>query len=151
MSKHIRLVFPDEDTFTIAELLETQAPETCRIIWEHLALEGELWHGQWSGPETYLQIDPSIRIPRENQTFHVVAGDVGYYALEGGRVLGWPDDMAEVAFFYDRGARPSMMDGPVPMNIFARMVEDLEGFAEMCRRIRREGVKRFRVERVLQK
>lgn len=148
MSKRICLFFPDGDTFAVAELLETQAPETCRIIWASLPFEGELWHGQWSGPETYLQIDPSIRIQPENQTFHVVAGDVGYYAFEGGRVIGWPDDVAELTFFYDRGARPSMIDGPVPVNIFARIVENLEGFAERCRRIRREGVKRFCVERV---
>lgn len=148
MGKYIRLLFPDEGLTAVAELLETEGPETCRMIWDRLPFEGELQHGQWSGPETYLLINPSIRIGPENQTFHTLPGEVGYYALEGGRILGWPDDMAEVTFFYDRGARPSMMDGPVPVNLFARITENLEGFAAMCRRIRRDGVKRLRVERV---
>ena len=43
--------------------------------------EGELHHGIWSGPETYLMIDPSIRIAPENQTFHTEAGDIGYYEM----------------------------------------------------------------------
>ena len=147
MGRRIRLLFPDEGVTAEAELLEREAPETCRVVWDNLPFEGELLHGQWSGPETYLPIDPSIRIGPENQTFRTVPGDVGYYALEGGRMVGSPDDLAEVAFFYDRGARPSMIDGPVPVNLFARIKENLEGFAEVCRRIRREGVKPFRVER----
>ena len=148
MPKRIRLIFPDERITATAELLEANAPETCRAIWARLPFEGTLEHGQWSGPETYLPIDPAIRIPPEHQSFHTIPGDIGYYALEGGRMVGWPDDMAELAFFYDRGARPSMIDGPVPVNLFARIVENLEGFADASLRTRREGVKHFRVERV---
>lgn len=145
-AKQMRLVFVDDEVAARADLLEAEAPTTCRELWKRLPFEGELIHGQWSGPETYLLIDPSIRIPPENQTFRVVPGDVGYYAVEGGRMYGWPDDTAELAFFYDRGARPSMIDGPVPVNLFARITENLEGFAAACRSIRREGVKRFRVK-----
>jgi hypothetical protein len=147
MSLHLRLRFPEDGVVAVATLLEDAAPETCRAIWERLPFQGELWHAMWSGPETYLHIDPGIRIGPENQTFHTLPGDVGYYCLEGGRLMDWREDMAELAFFYDRGARPSMMDGPVPMNIFGRIVDNLTGFAQMCRRIHREGVKPFRVER----
>jgi Protein of unknown function (DUF3830) len=147
MPKRMRLVFPHDGVSALAELLEQQAPRTCEVIWAHLPLAGQLEHGQWSGPETYLPIDPRIRIPAEHQTFHTIPGDIGFYALEGGRLVGWPDDMSELAFFYDRGARPSMIDGPVPVNLFARIVEGLTEFADLSRRIRREGVKPFGVER----
>ncbi len=147
MPKQIRLVFPDEDVSALADLLEGAAPETCRVIFENLPFESELYYAQWSGPETYLLIDPSIQVAPENQTFHTIPGDIGYYRLDGGRLIDWPDDMAEIAFFYGRGARPSMIDGPVPVNMFARIVENLAGFAEVSRRTRLEGVKRIRVER----
>ena len=147
MPKRLVLTFPDDGVSATAELLEELAPTTCRILWEHLPFSGELNHAQWSGPEAYLFIDPSIRIGPENQTFHTVPGDIGYYSLEGGRLYGWPDDMAELAFIYDRGAKPSMMDGPIPVNLFASVVDNLKGFAGMCSRIRREGVKTFRVDR----
>jgi hypothetical protein len=55
--------------------------------------------------------------------------------------------MAELAFFYGRGARPSMPDGPVAMNLFARIVENFDGFQKVCARIKKEGVKILRVER----
>ena len=70
MPKQLRLVLPDTDVMVtaIADLLESDAPRTCQTIWKALPLEGVLNHGIWSGPETYLMIDPSIRIAPENQT-----------------------------------------------------------------------------------
>lgn len=147
MSKRLRLVVASRHLVATAALLEDNAPLTCRAIWDALPLEGELIHAMWSGPETYFPVDPSIRVPPEHQTTQPLPGDVGYYAIEGNRIVDWPDDMAEIAFFYGRGARPSMPTGPVAMNLFARIVDNLEGFAEVCRRIHREGVETLRVER----
>ncbi|MGH9321785.1 MAG: DUF3830 family protein [Vicinamibacteria bacterium] len=145
--RSVRLVFASENVTAAAELLEKEAPRTCRAIWEALPFEGELNHAMWSGPETYLPIDSSIRIEAEHQTIHPLPGEIGFYAIDGGVLIDWPEDMAELAFFYGRGARPSMPDGPVAMNVFARIVENLEGFQNVCARIRKEGVKRLRVER----
>ena len=147
MPKRLRLVLPDADVTAIAELLESDAPKTCRSIWEALPFEGVLNHGIWSGPETYLMIDPSIRIAPENQTVQTQAGEIGYYTVEGGRIVDWPDDMSELAFFYGRGARPRMPTGPVAVNLFARVTENLEGFTRACDEIRRSGVTTLRVER----
>ena len=148
MPKQMRLVLPDADVVAMAELFETDAPRTSAAVWDALPLEGVLHHGIWSGPETYLLIDPSIRIPPENQTVQTQAGEIGYYTQEGGRMVDWPDDMAELAFFYGRGARPGMPTGPVAVNLFARVTENLEGFARACDEIRRSGVTKLRVERV---
>jgi hypothetical protein len=38
-----------------------------------------------------------------------------------------------------------MPDGPVPMNIFARIVEGFDAFAACCRQMRRTGVKRVEI------
>lgn len=144
----VRLVFPDEDVMAVATLWEDVAPRTCETIWDALPFEGKLNHAIWSGPETYLLIDPSIRLAPENQATLTEVGDLGYYAAEGGRIIDWPEDFAEIAFFYGRGARPSMPTGPVAMNLFGNIVENLEGFAQVCDRIRFEGVKQLRIERV---
>ena len=145
MPKRLRLVLPD--VTAIAELLESEAPKTSQTIWEALPLEGVLNHGIWSGPETYLMIDPSIRVAPENQTVQTQAGEIGYYTVDGGRIADWPDDMSELAFFYGRGARPRMPTGPVAVNLFAHVIENLEGFARACDEIRRSGVTTLRVER----
>ena len=145
--RRLRLVFSAENVVSVAELLENEAPRTCRRIWEALPFEGELLHAMWSGPETYLPIDPSIRIDPEHQTTHPLPGEIGFYAIDGGVLIDWPNAMAELAFFYGRGARPSMPVGPIAMNVFARIVENFEGFESVCARIRKEGVKILRVER----
>ena len=143
----MRLVLPAADVTSVAELFEADAPRTCAAIWDGLPYEGTLYHGIWSGPETYLSIDPSIRIEPENQTVQTQAGEIGYYSMEGGRIAGWPNDWSELAFFYDRGARPSMPTGPVSVNLFARITENLGGFAAACDGIRRSGVVEIRIER----
>jgi hypothetical protein len=148
MTKRFRLVAPARHVTATAELLENEAPLTCRAIWDALPFEGDLIHAMWSGPETYLPIDPSIRVPAEHQSTQPLPGEIGYYAIDGNRIIDWPDDMAEIAFFYARGARPSMPTGPVAVNLFARIVDNLEGFGELCRRIHREGVETLRVERI---
>ena len=119
--------YPTPTSRLLPRLLESDAPKTCRSIWEALPFEGVLNHGIWSGPETYLMIDPSIRIAPENQTVQTQAGEIGYYTVEGGRIVDWPDDISELAFFYGRGARPRMPTGPVAVNLFARVTENLEG------------------------
>ena len=52
---------------------------------------------------------------------------------------------AELCWFYDRDAVPSMPDGPVPVNIFGKFTEGFDEFGAVCRRMRREGVKRIEV------
>lgn len=147
MTKRMRLRFGRDGVIAKASLLEADAPETCRALWNALPLAGELQHAIWSGPETYLLIDASIRLPPENQITRAEAGDIAYYAVDGGRIAGWPDDVAEIAFFYGRGAAPRMPTGPVAVNLFARIDDNLDAFATACARIRREGVRELHVER----
>jgi hypothetical protein len=131
-----------------AELLEQQAPKTCQTIWNHLPLEGEGVHAIYSGSEIAFFISKDIIIEPENCTSRTIPGDVAYYFQPPGASYGWDEGISELCWFYDRDSRPSMPEGPVQVNIFARIIGDTSAFYALCYRIRREGAKTFRVERV---
>ena len=148
MGRRIRFTFVDESAAALAELLESDAPRTCRVVWDALPLEGDAHHAIYSGSEIAFLIAKEIVAPQENATSRVAQGDVGYWFQRGGEIYGVPEDLGELAWFYDRDAVPSMASGPIMMNIFARFVGEATDFYAVCRRMRREGVKRVRVERV---
>lgn len=148
MAKRMRLTFTEEGVSVEAELLENEAPRTCQAIWDRLPFESEAGHAIYSGSEVFLYIPDEIVIEAENQTSRVLPGDVGYYHVPPGVVYGRLDGLSEICWFYDRDGRPSMPDGPVAINLFARIVGDPAAFYQMCYRMRREGAKRLRAERV---
>lgn len=149
MSRRIRLTFVDEGVSVDAELLEVEAPQTCRAVWDALPLEEEGIHAVYSGSEIAYFLSEDLVIPPENLTNHTLPGDIGYYRLEPGLKHGWLDGITELCWFYGRDGRPNMPDGPVAVNLFARMIGDTRDFCAVCYRIRREGVKRVRIERVV--
>ena len=146
MSRRIRMTFIDEQISVEAELLEDQAPQTCQAIWDGLPREGEGQHAIYSGSEIAFFMDHDLIIEPENQTSCVLPGDIGYYHLPPGLMHEWLDGINELCWFYGSDSRPNMPDGPVKINLFAKMVGDTSGFYAVCYRIRREGVKRVRVE-----
>lgn len=146
--RRIALSFPDEGIVVEAVLLEKEAPKTCKVIWENLPLEGRAHHAIYSGSEIAMRIDYSIYCEQENATSRVLPGEVAYYFEQAGRLLPYPEGVSEVCIFYDRDSCPSMPDGPVAVNIFARIVENFDEFKALCYRMRIEGAKRMRVEKV---
>jgi hypothetical protein len=50
------------------------------------------------------------------------------------------EDYSEVCWFYDLDATPSMPEGPIAVNVFARLYE-ADAFFAVCRRMRLEGAK----------
>lgn len=146
--RKIRIEFPDERVSVTARMMEDQAPKTCQGIWDRLPLEGKIIHAQWSGPEVAMILDSSVRLEPENQVHRgIMPGDVAYAFLEGGEYMGEDEDLAEIAIFYGRGAVPSMMRGPVPVNLFAHIDEDLTALHDVCFRTRTEGLKRIVIHR----
>ena len=142
MPDRIVLTFVDEGVSAVAELLE-QAPRTCAAVLAALPLTGEAHHAIYSGSEVAFVLDRDLGIGMENATAKVLPGDLAYTRFEGGERYGFPESFSELCWFYDRDAVPSMPDGPVPVNIFARFVDGFDAFAAVCRRMRREGVKRI--------
>jgi hypothetical protein len=137
--------FPDEGVQAEVELLKEEAPGICSALLEHLPLQGTLQHAIYSGSEVAFWMKPEFAWKMENQTTCVLPGDVGYYFLEGGTLRGFPETLSEICIFYGRDAVPRMPDGPVPVSIIGHIVSNFPAFAAVCRRMRLEGAKPFRV------
>lgn len=132
--------FPDEGVAASARLLQEDAPETCRAVQEALPAAGTARHGIYSGSEVYLVLPELLRPPREHSTTIVGPGDVAFLTVEKGSGYGIEEAYSEICWFYDLDATPSMPEGPVAVNVFARL-HDAEAFFAVCRRMRLEGAK----------
>lgn len=147
-SRRIRLSFTAHGVAAEATLLEERAPATCEALWAALPLSGVSHHATYSGSECVLVLPQIIRTPPEQPTSDVAVGDVAFTWFAAGAAYGVERDFAEIAWFYDRDARPSMHEGPAPMTVFARIDGPADDFYAACRRMRRAGVHAVAVERV---
>jgi hypothetical protein len=138
--------FLDEDVAAPARLLREQAPETCSVVCDALPASGLARHGIYSGSEVYLILPAVLTAPREHATTIVGAGDVGFLTVEKGSGYGIEASYSEVCWFYDLDAIPSMPEGPIAVNVFARL-HDADAFFTVCRRMRLEGAKKLEIER----
>ena len=138
--------FLDEGVAASARLLEREAPETCRAVLDVLPATGLARHGIYSGSEVYLVLPVLLAPPREHATTIVGPGDVGFLTVEKGSGYGIEETYSEVCWFYDLDATPSMPEGPITVNVFARLY-DADTFFAGCRRMRLEGAKRLEIAR----
>ena len=138
----LSITFVDEGVTAIAELFEKEAPKSVAAVLSALPQVGDAHHATYSGSECAFILNRDLGIGMENATSKVLPGDLAYTRFEGGVMFGFPNSFSELAWFYDRDAVPSMPEGPVPVNIIGTFTEGFEEFRAMCRRMRREGVKR---------
>ena len=138
--------FLDEGVAASARLLEREAPETCRAVLDALPAAGLARHGIYSGSEVYLVLPTLLALPREHATTIVGPGDVGFLTVEKGSGYGIEEAYSEVCWFYDLDATPSMPEGPIAVNVFARLY-DADTFFAVCQRMRLEGSKRLEIAR----
>ena len=136
--------FLDEDVAAPARLLREQAPETCSAVWNALPAAGLARHGTYSGSEVYLVLPAPLTVRRAHATTIVGAGDVGFLTVERGSGYGIEEGYSEICWFYDLDATPSMPEGPIAVNVFARL-HDADAFLAVCRRMRLEGAKRVEI------
>ena len=136
-----------------AELLEDEAPETCRKVWSMLPVNGPAMHSAESGREVFVQLPSGTTIEAENQTIYQIPSDVFVYHKpvifiepkwplhERVRpVLGW---------VYEKDTQiQSYPGGPLPVNLFARIVEGLDRLGDEAPRMRREGFGNMSVKRL---
>ena len=140
MQDEIVFRFLDEDVAARAWLLRDRAPQTCAAVSAGLPASGLARHGIYSGSEVYLVLPVLLAPPREHATTIVGAGDVGFLTVEKGSGYGIEEDYSEICWFYDLDATPSMPEGPIAVNVFARL-HDADAFFSLCRRMRLEGAK----------
>jgi hypothetical protein len=139
-------VFTGEGVSCLADLLVDAAPHTCAEVLKLLPLAAVAHQAIYSGSETVMVLPEFVRIPPENGTVKVTRGDVGFIYFEAGAGYGIDRQFSEFCWFYDFDAEPNMWEGPVPVNVFARIREPAEEFYAVCRRIRRDGIKPVRFE-----
>jgi uncharacterized protein DUF3830 len=136
--------FVDEGVAASARLLREQAPETCRAVLGALPAAGQARHGIYSGSEVYLLLPELLHPPREHATTIVGPGDVAFLTVDKGSGYGIEESYSEVCWFYDLDATPSMPEGPIAVNVFARLY-DADAFHAVCRRMRLEGAKSLEI------
>ena len=121
-----------------AELLEEEAPETCRAFLRALPIRGRVIQARWSGEAAWLPMDEwGIEVPLENHTSHPSRGDLIYYP--GGISKKEMLIPYGSAFF---GSKVGQLRG----NHFATIVEGADGLREMGDKVLFEGAQEIVIE-----
>jgi hypothetical protein len=142
MGKFIEIIFVDQKISIRARLLEDEMPRTCDEIMKHFPLEGTATHARYSGSEVAVLLSTDIKIGREKATCAVQTGDVAYVWLNQDDHYGLDDDISEICWFYDRDSCPTMAEGPVRVNVFARIEGDTTAFYKASADTRITGQKK---------
>jgi hypothetical protein len=151
--RHIRLTFTETGESVVAELLDDEAPATCQLVWDMLPLEHDTYHGRWSGSEVFVLLDDAQEAPPEQRCHLPLPGEILYWRDEGNAVGGGGGPVAEILLAFGRSVQLGGPEGmPSHANLFARIPGDWKydwvDFAKACGRVRLEGLKPLRIERV---
>ena len=121
-----------------AELLEEEAPETCRAFLRALPIRGRVIQARWSGEAAWLPMDEwGIDVPPENHTSHPSRGDLLYY----------PGGISEKEMLIPYGsAFFGSKVGQLRGNHFATIVEGADGLREMGDKVLFEGAQEIVIE-----
>ncbi|MCD6598348.1 MAG: DUF3830 family protein [Bacteroidales bacterium] len=149
MAKYIELEFVEQKIKTRARLLEDEMPRTCNGIIKHLPLESIATHARYSGSEVAILLSTDIKIGREKATSAVQTGDIAYVWLNRDDHYGLDDDVSEICWFYDKDSTPTMAEGPVRVNVFARIEGDAQEFYKASANTRITGVKKVRISLII--
>lgn len=152
LSRKIRISFPDDGIFAVADLLEADSPNTCDAIWRLLPMRVTAIHDIWSGHQVLAHLDTNFVLPPENVlTYLPIPGDIFYYYRPQHYFRGSPygrSESAEIGIVYDRDTRPQGPRGPEAVNLFASIATGLEGFARACEEMIYRGQKNLLIEKL---
>ncbi len=145
MAKYIELEFIEQKVKIKARLLEEDMPRTCNELIKNLPLESIATHARYSGSEVAMLLSTDIKIGREKATCAVQTGDIAYVWLNQDDHYGLDDDVSEICWFYDKDSTPTMAEGPVRVNVFARIEGDAKEFYKASANTRITGIKQVRI------
>src|SRR5205085_6415635 len=77
--RHIRLSYPASGESVLAEMLDDEAPNICKAIWDMLPIETKVIHGMYSGAEVFAMVDNPQPIAGQNLVQIPVPGELLYY------------------------------------------------------------------------
>jgi hypothetical protein len=154
MPRFVTITLEKRGVSCVAQLLDQQAPRTCKAVWEGLPLGGDAYHAKYARNEVYTLVprfaaeEPGI----ENPTVTPIPGDVMYFSFEpwqltpGSHGYGEQDtprqheQTIDLAIFY--GRNNLLLNGDVGWvvgNVFATIVEGLDEMAVACNDVWRAG------------
>jgi hypothetical protein len=145
MAKFVEIKFVDQNISIRARLLEDEMPRTCNEIIKYFPLDGTATHARYSGSEVAVLLSTDIKIEREKATCAVQTGDVAYVWLNQDDHYGLDDDISEICWFYDKDGCPAMAEGPVRVNVFARIEGDAIAFYKASADTRITGQKKVSI------
>lgn len=155
-SKQLYVEFVERGTRAVITLYEEGAPVTSRTIWDALEKPVQMpaVHAMFAGPEIMMGLpeeaqnfDPTS-VPAENQTCYPEAGECLWFYQGKNAMKGLPDELWEIGIFYSAGARINGPLGWTPCNMFGKITEGLDEFAEACGLTRVEGIKTIEIGRL---
>jgi hypothetical protein len=151
--RHLRLTYPATGESVLAELLDDEAPNVAKLVWDVLSIETKVIHGMYSGAEVFALLDDPKPAPPENQAQLPLPGELLYFYDASGNVTSARKAVAEICIVYGRGVVLRGPEGvPTHASLFARIPGDWKydwvDFAKACRRARWEGPQTLRIERV---
>jgi len=150
--RKIRLTFIESGESVLAEMLDDEAPEVCRIVWDLLPVETRAMHGMYSGAEVFAILDNPQPVPPESLTQLPLPGEILYFYDDSKNVTNVRKAVAELCIVYNRGVVLRGPEGvPTHASLFARIPGDWKydwvAFREACRNARWEGPPLLRIER----
>ena len=150
--RHIRLTFVETGESVLAEMLDDEAPEVCRIVWDLLPIETRAIHGMYSGAEVFALLDDPRPVPPEGLTQLPLPGEILYFYDESKNVTNTRNSVAELCVVYNRGVVLRGPEGvPTHASLFARIPGDWKYdwtlFRDACRKARWEAPPMLRIER----
>lgn len=121
----------------VGELLEAEAPETCKIFKSMLPLNSEFIHVRWSGEGIWIPYgDLRTGLDYENHTSHPAKGEMLLYP-------GGISEM-EIIMSYGRCCFASQ-HGQLSGNHFLTVTEGLENIYEFGRKVLLEGAQKIEI------
>ena len=150
--RRIRLTFVETGESVLAEMLDDEAPDVCRIVWDLLPVETRAIHGMYSGAEVFAILDDPQPVPPESLTQLPLPGEILYFYDDSKNVTNVRKAVAELCIVYNRGVVLREPEGvPTHASLFARIPGDWKydwvAFREACRKARWEGPPMLRIER----
>ena len=150
--RKIRLTYVATGHSLVAEMLDDEAPEVCRMVWDQLPVEGKVLHGMYSGAEVFLILDQAVPHPPENICQLPLPGELLLFHDSSSSVANSKKPISEICFVYNRGVVLRGPEGvPTYASLFARVAGDWKydwiDFRQACRGVRWDGPQILRIER----
>jgi len=135
----IKIEFEKGGVF-VANLLEDEAPKTCKTIKDRLPFEYRFHHSTVSG-QAIVALPPDLTVERENQRVAgIPPGAISFLVRDEPLLV--PDEIyISYGIFISRGLTIDMKQ---PVNVFAQIESNLDGLKQMGTRILMNGAETVR-------